>query len=252
MRCVKLAGMGAVVGTCAMSAVHTGPYALTLGAYLPGIATPLHRLLPGLYGIGRQGRVAVTFDDGPDARGTPRILESLRDLKWQATFFMVGEMVRRNPTVVREVIAAGHEVALHSDKHESFLRKTLPVAIEDLRRSRDAVESAAGTEVRYFRPPFGKLSASALVAARMLGLHTVLWTSWGKDWRAGATSYDIAAEVRKGLLDGGTILLHDSDCVSSPNSWVATLGAIPLIAGELQARAISPGTLTSHFSASTA
>ena len=75
-------------------------------------------------GSGVPGHVALTFDDGPDPASTPKFLEALDDLGWHATFFMLGDMARRSPGLAAEVAAAGHEVAVHGDRHRSQLRLT--------------------------------------------------------------------------------------------------------------------------------
>ena len=61
----------------------------------------------------------------------------------------------------------------------------------------------------------------------------MLWTAWGRDWRADATPESVVGDVLDGYVDGGTVLLHDSDCTSAPECWHATLGALPALASEL-------------------
>ena len=65
------------------------------------------------------------------------------------------------------------------------------------------------------------------------GLTTVLWTTWGRDWRREATPETVVTDVLRRYVDGGTVLLHDSDCESYPGSWRSTVGALPLLAAEL-------------------
>ncbi|MET0421165.1 MAG: polysaccharide deacetylase family protein, partial [Acidimicrobiia bacterium] len=84
---------------------------------LGGVSPIGVRLTPRLVGIGRRGHVALTFDDGPDPASTPAILGVLDELGWSATFFMLGEMVRRAPGLARDVADAGHEIAVHGDVH---------------------------------------------------------------------------------------------------------------------------------------
>src|SRR5262249_33711165 len=105
MRALVATGL---VGAGAAAATAAGRRAPTVGSFRP-VAT---RLTPALAGMGREGHVALTFDDGPDPASTPRILEALDGLGWTATFFMLGEMVRRAPSLAGEVAAAGHEVAV--------------------------------------------------------------------------------------------------------------------------------------------
>ncbi len=159
---------------------------------------------------------------------------------------MLGEMVRKAPGLAAEVAAAGHEVAVHGDGHVSMLRRPPRAAFDDIERARDAIVEATGVEPRWFRPPYGTLSAGALRGARRLNLHTVLWTSWGRDWRPEATPETVVHDVLRGNVAGGTVLLHDSDCTSSPGSWHATVGALPLLADELGARGLRVGPVGEH------
>jgi hypothetical protein len=74
----------------------------------------------------------------------------------------------------------------------------------------------------------------------------VLWTAWGRDWRAAATAHTVVADVERGVAAGGTVLLHDSDCTSDPGSWRATLGALPLLAERWSDAGLSVGPLADH------
>jgi peptidoglycan/xylan/chitin deacetylase (PgdA/CDA1 family) len=178
--------------------------------------------------------VALTFDDGPDPASTPQFLAVLDELNIKATFFMLGSMVRQAPTLAAEVAAAGHEIAVHADDHTSMLKRSTQSAIDNVRRAHGDIAEITGTEPRFFRPPYGLCSWGALRAARECGLQTVLWTAWGRDWRANATPDTVVADLLKGQLDGGTMLLHDSDCTSAPLSWRNTIAALPLLVDVLR------------------
>jgi len=205
-----------------------------------------NRLLPGLAGAGRAGHVALTFDDGPDAASTPAFLDALDRLGWRATFFMLGSMAQRHPGVAADVAAAGHEIALHGYEHTSHLRRAPHRVADDLRRGFDAVAGATGRPPVWFRPPYGLLSAGTCLAARRLGLRTVLWSAWGRDWTATATPAGVAAEVGRGVVPGGTVLLHDSDCTSAPGAWRSALGALPRLADAFAAEGLTVGPLADH------
>jgi peptidoglycan/xylan/chitin deacetylase (PgdA/CDA1 family) len=227
-------------GALAVAAVaHAAP---TIGTFAP-LAT---RVAPALAGVGRQGHVALSFDDGPDPRSTPAILAALDRLGWTATFFMLGEMVRRDPPLAGEVAGAGHDIGVHGDVHRSMLWRRPAVVADDITRARDLIEDATGTTPRWFRPPYGHTPLGAVMAASRLGMATVLWTAWGRDWRAAATPLTVTRDVLAGRLDGGTILLHDSDCTSAPDCWRATLGALPMLATELHACGLEVGPLSEH------
>jgi peptidoglycan/xylan/chitin deacetylase (PgdA/CDA1 family) len=213
---------------------------------LGGVSPVGVRFTPALVGVGRKGHVALTFDDGPDPESTPQFLDQLDALGWRATFFMLGEMTRRDPGLARAVAERGHEIGVHGDVHGNMLRRTPRVARDDIRRAHDSVVTATGVEPRWFRPPFGISSYASLRVARDLGMTTVLWTTWGRDWRREATPDTVVADVTRRYVDGGTVLLHDSDCTSYPGSWRSALGALPRLADEFSARGLAVGTVGDH------
>jgi len=231
-----LAGTGTAV---AVAAAHVAP-AVTSWRALRCWATP------ALAGLGRPDHVALTFDDGPDPSSTPAFLRQLDELGWKATFFLLGSMARQAPDLAAEVVGRGHEVGVHGDDHRSHLRYGPAAVLRDLEQARAAIVDATGVEPRWFRPPYGTLSSSSLRAARQLGLQTVLWTAWGRDWRAEATADSVAREVARGLRPGATVLLHDSDCTSAPRCWRSALGALPLLAEVFEHQGLRPGPLAEH------
>jgi peptidoglycan/xylan/chitin deacetylase (PgdA/CDA1 family) len=202
---------------------------------------------PRLAGVGRLDGVAVTFDDGPDPLGTPAVLEQLDALRWTATFFLLGSQTRRYPEQARAVVAAGHEIAVHGDVHRSHLVRTPADVSADLRRAVDTVREVTGVRPRFFRPPYGVVTAGTLHAARRTGLQPVLWTGWGKDWQRSSTPQRIVSKLRRTLGPGATLLLHDSDCTSAPGSWRGTAAALPLLAEELSRRRLAVRPLTEHL-----
>ena len=237
VRPTVIAGLGALA--VAGVAVHSAPSLIALSAV--GI-----RISPELAGVGARGHVALTFDDGPDPASTPAFLDVLCDLELRATFFMLGSMARRAPGLAGEVAAAGHEVGVHGDLHRSQLRLSPRAVADDVARARDSIAEATGVAPIWFRPPYGTLSLGGMRAARTAGLRPVLWTAWGRDWRAEATPDSVVADVMGGYVDGGTVLLHDSDCTSAPECWHAALGALPKLTDAFQARSLSVGPLGEH------
>src|ERR1017187_33192 len=151
------------------SSDHRTPAPRLLGA-LSGVALASY-LLPGLAGLwpvlrrplGIEDRTAsgrgyaLTFDDGPHAQGTPAVLEILAGASVGATFFLVGEQLRRNPTLGAEIVAAGHGIGLHCDRHRNLLRLTPWQVREDIARAQDTIEQASGRAIELYRPPYGVL-----------------------------------------------------------------------------------------------
>jgi peptidoglycan/xylan/chitin deacetylase (PgdA/CDA1 family) len=222
-----------------LRALHTVPSSVAFSPAGP-------RLTPRLRGIGRPGHVALTFDDGPDPVGTPRVMDVLAVLGWHATFFVLGDMVAAQPGLVAELIAAGHDVGVHASTHRSHRRMTPRRIVDDVRRAHDTV-TAAGAVPGFYRPPHGALSPEGMMTAHRLGMRTTLWTAWGRDWRAEATPDSVRDEVAAGRLDGGTVLLHDSDCASAPGSWRTTVAALPRLADLFADRGLEVGALRDHF-----
>ncbi|OLE30535.1 MAG: polysaccharide deacetylase family protein [Actinobacteria bacterium 13_1_20CM_3_71_11] len=204
------------------------------------------RLAPALAGAGDPGHVALTFDDGPHPASTPRFLAELDRLGVRATFFLTGRWAARVPGLAAEVAAAGHEVAVHGYHHRCLLLRGPRATYDDVARGRDAVTPATGVVPRWYRPPYGVLTGAGLTAAARLGLTPMLWTAWGRDWEYGASPESVHRTVLADLSGGGTVLLHDSDVTSAPDSWRATLAAVPVIVQTLRERGLRVGPLAAH------
>jgi len=226
--------LSARLGVAALGAagvVHSLP---ALAPVVPGVARALGVRLrqPGSDGV------AITFDDGPHPQGTPRVLEALRAADVRATFFLAGEQVARRPALAAEIVAAGHRVELHCHRHRNQLRLTPARLIEDAERARAEIEDATGRGIRDYRPPYGIFSATGLRAVRRRGWRPVLWSLWGRDWRAGATAESIARRATDGAAAGDILLLHDADHYSARGSWARTAAALPLILDALAGKGL--------------
>jgi peptidoglycan/xylan/chitin deacetylase (PgdA/CDA1 family) len=224
---------GSIVGALAGTAL--------VGYLLPGLAGawPAIRGPLGVEDRTSDGRgYALTFDDGPHAEGTPAVLDVLAREQVRATFFLVGEQVRRNPSLPREILDAGHQVALHCDRHRNLLRLTPRQVREDIARALDTIATATGLQPNLYRPPYGVLNAAALREARTHGWRTLLWSEWGRDWEARASAESIAQRVTDGAGQGSVLLLHDADDYSAPDSWRRTVAALPGVLETMRGRGV--------------
>ena len=196
-----------------------------LAAHLEPIARHygLSRRLP------RRDAVALTFDDGPHPQGTPAVLALLERHGARATFFLVGEQIVRDRALAREIVDAGHEVALHGYRHLLLLRRRTGAVAADFDRALAVVEDATGVSPTLYRPPYGVLSTGALDELRRRGWRPLLWSRWGRDWERRATAQTIARRATRRLAPGDVVLLHDSDAYSSVGSWSRTAAALPSI-----------------------
>ena len=204
---------------------------------LAAVAPPVAGLCGLECRVPARDAVALTFDDGPHREGTPAVLGALARAGALATFFLVGEQVERNPALAGEIAAAGHGIALHGYRHRNLLRLSAGAVAEDLRRGAAAVQDATGVVPQLYRPPYGIFSAAGLAVVRR-AYRPLLWSRWGRDWRASATADTIASKLTAELRAGDVLLLHDADHYSAAGSWRATAASLPRVLAEIERRSL--------------
>jgi peptidoglycan/xylan/chitin deacetylase (PgdA/CDA1 family) len=182
--------------------------------------------------------VALTFDDGPWPDSTARVLRILAKARVKATFFLVGEQVRKHPEIARDELRAGMTLGSHSDSHPQPFG-ALPTP--DIQREIDGglhALSELGVRTKLFRPPGGAIPPVVVAAARARGLRTIVWTVDPDDWRRGTTPDQIVQRVLQQTRPGSIVLLHDGGGDRS-----ATVEALPRIIDGLKRRHLAFVTL---------
>jgi len=172
--------------------------------------------------------VALTFDDGPDPRYTPQVIEILREYKVPATFFVVGEDARLYPEIIAQEVKAGHEVENHSFTHPDLLRETDLTTSEEILWCQQAVTDLTGRDPLYFRPPRGLYNLDILKLADVIGYRVVLWTVCLENQKA-PTPRQMVERVMKRCVPGAIILAHDGRTDRSKS-----VQALPLLLQSLQ------------------
>jgi peptidoglycan-N-acetylglucosamine deacetylase len=152
--------------------------------------------------------VALTFDDGPEPGGTDRVLAALADAGASATFFVLLTRVRRHRGLLDEVVAAGHEVALHGVDHRALPDLPVEDVARMVRAGRAELEDVTGQEVRWHRPPYGRLDLRTWRAVTRAGLLPVMWGPSTWDWKD-VPHAERLARSRHGLHAGAVVLAHD-------------------------------------------
>ncbi|HEY1254824.1 MAG TPA: polysaccharide deacetylase family protein [Terracidiphilus sp.] len=193
----------------------TAGAALTAGGFAYASLWPGSQLFGStLIAPPKPGEVALTFDDGPNASWTPRLLELLAIHEIRASFFLVGSRAQAEPALVRRIAAAGHLIGNHSWSHLNLAWASVQQIEDELRRASQLLEQITGKPVRYFRPPFGARRPAVLRAARRLGLVPVMWNAMTSDWKS--PSADVIASRLMRKIDSLTrhgraanIVLHD-------------------------------------------
>ncbi|MEW6244053.1 MAG: polysaccharide deacetylase family protein [Bacillota bacterium] len=157
----------------------------------------------------RDGRVALTFDDGPDHRYSLKIANALAEGGARGTFFFLGSMLESAKLDLSSVCRLGHEPASHGYSHTSF--RALPFAAmeQELVKTEDAIIRHCGIRPRFFRPPYGAFDSRVILAARKRGYpFLALWDVDTRDWTRPGVSR-IIASVERNASSGSIILLHE-------------------------------------------
>lgn len=150
----------------------------------------------------------LTFDDGPDPRYTPQLLDLLEQYQIPASFFVVAQSAQANPALIARMKRSGHVVGLHSLSHKNGLIQPPISACRDFSRS-VAILQQLGIPPRYFRPPWGHWNAMTAAQAYSRGIQPMMWDVMAEDWRGDTTAQEIAHKLRTRTFDGAVICLHD-------------------------------------------
>jgi peptidoglycan-N-acetylglucosamine deacetylase len=153
---------------------------------------------------------ALTFDDGPNPRVTPRLLKLLGKYRVPATFFVLGKHAAAEPGLVAEIAAGNHKIGNHTYSHPSLVFYSRQAIIDELKRCDDAVFRAVGKNTECVRPPFGFRGPQFFSAARTAGFSEIMmWTVNGRDWKRQSAS-DMQRRLKK-VAAGDVVLLHDGN-----------------------------------------
>ena len=178
-----------------------------------GVAIPQLKLFGPFICRGSPARrcVALTFDDGPDPRSTPRLLELLRAAGIRAAFFGIGQRVAANPELAAQIVREGHLLENHTYTHSNFTNFFTSARLRtELAQTQAAIEKAAGTTPAYFRPPIGLSNPRIFRVAHSLKMQVIGWTVRSLDTIT-TDPQKIVARIARGLQPGAVILLHDGN-----------------------------------------
>lgn len=169
--------------------------------------------------------IALTFDDGPHASNTPRLLDILRARNVKATFYVIGKNVDMYPNIVRRTVAEGHELGNHTYTHPKLSSLSQERVFSEIRKGDDAIMRAAGVRPRTMRPPYGALTQSQRVSIHStFGYPTIMWAVDPLDWKRPGASV-VTSRIVSGTSNGSIILAHDLHA-STVDAMPATIDAL--------------------------
>ncbi len=163
-----------------------------------------------VFSVATSGKyVALTFDDGPHATHTPRILDILKKYNAKATFFVMGPRVQSSPAIISRAIAEGHEVGVHTWSHPQLTKLPATQVRSEMERTISAITQACGVKPVTMRPPYGSVNARLVdFFAGQYGMSTIMWSVDTEDWRKPGKQAIINQAVGK-ARPGSIILMHD-------------------------------------------
>jgi len=172
--------------------------------------------------------IAMSFDDGPSAKLTPKLLDLLAAHHIKATFFVIGQNVAENPEIVARAAHEGHEIANHSWSHPNFGKMSDEGIRRELRKTDDAIRSATGTRPTLLRPPYGSISARQKKWINEgFGYKIILWDVDPFDWKRPGPAA-VCNRIVRNTRAGSIVLSHDIH--------PGTIDAMPSTLSQLEAK----------------
>jgi peptidoglycan/xylan/chitin deacetylase (PgdA/CDA1 family) len=199
-----VSGAGALIGGIAHAVPNVMhlPFSLR-GQITNGVQATVTRIETN------QPNLALTFDDGPDRRHTPRLLDILAERGVKATFYVVGRAAAYSPHIIQRMVAEGHEIGNHSWSHPVMSGYSRNAIQKEILRTNQAVFDASGLVPKTFRPPYGAFQMHQRFALMQdLNMPTVLWSVDPEDWRYPGRQY-ITDFITRRSQPGSIVLTHD-------------------------------------------
>lgn len=194
-----------------------------------------------------QGKIALTFDDGPDPEVTSHVLELLRRYRQRATFFVIGEKLARYPELGRKIVDEGHQLANHSWRHRWWLAFRHPRRIvQELRQTQQAIDELAMTPQPFlFRPPIALVTPRLAIASHQSKFTIVAYSARAYDHSPFANARRCYKRLTRNLDEGAILLMHDA--APRTNSPALVLQYLPNLLEALHQKNLQSVPLNKFF-----
>ncbi|MBT4478489.1 MAG: polysaccharide deacetylase family protein [Flavobacteriales bacterium] len=162
-----------------------------------------------------KGNICLTFDDGPDPRMTPMILDILQKHKVKATFFLIGEAIHKNQDIVKRIHKEGHTIGCHTFQHKSTFPIYSSSKMEtEITQTNNLITAITSMMVVLFRPPFGITNPNINKVLKRMKMTSIGWDVRSLDTIT-KDSKKLYNRVIKGIDKGGSIILFHDRCKST-------------------------------------
>lgn len=200
--------------------------------YTPRFPLFLRWLFPSfICKIKKTNNVFLTFDDGPTSKYTEKILATLKEYNVSATFFCVGENVKKHPSLHSKIINQGHSVGNHTMQHLNGWKTSSKEYLLDIDNASKYIKS------KLFRPPYGKINIRAMQSIRKK-YDIIMWDIVSGDFDAKCSTERVVKNVINNVKSGSIVVLHDNK-----NFGEKTLAALPKIIEGVKSKNLSFGPL---------
>ncbi len=206
-------------------------YAFMFYSILPNVYFRIFskKVIKTLKGYSIEGKeISLTFDDGPDDRYTPQLLDLLKKHNIKATFFVLGEKAEKYPEIIKRMAREGHTIGLHANKHLGAPLRSYKAMKKDFHQS-VVILLLLGIKVKYYRPPWGLVNMVSSKFIKEYQFKPVLWTIHASDWSGRIDQKYIENVLIEQVKPGDIILLHDGrGAIGAPQRTIDALkNAIP-------------------------
>lgn len=156
--------------------------------------------------------VYLTFDDGPIPEITPWVLSELKKHQVQATFFCIGENIKKNPEIFQTIVSEGHTIGNHTYNHLNGWKTTTAMYLANAILCEETIQknSNCNQKLTLFRPPYGKIKASQSRKLRRLGYTIIMWDILSADFDANVSQEQCLENVLSNIRPGSILVFHDS------------------------------------------
>ena len=184
----------------------------------------------------RRGEIWLTIDDGPEPAVTPQVLEILEAYGARASFFCIGQRITKHASLAREIVAAGHRIENHTERHLHRFSLLGPSAMtEEIARGQDSIANATGRRPQYFRAPAGLRNPFLDYVLHKQGLKLASWTRRGFDTREHDADI-VLRRLTKNIAGGDILLLHDGHAAHPAGQQPVVLNVLPRLLEQLSAQ----------------